>query len=331
MPGFQDTTALQTLRTVEISGVLTLLLGVIYTLAVNGEYVRLNFSRTGLLAFIVLLAGTTPVGSQTSQDGIKKQKNLPRHSIQEIVRRNLSEDVDEEDAARNLFLLGDEAVPSLVKFLSDPDRGIRAGAARGLAYIGNQEGMQAIRNAVEAEQDKATKSAMSCFLAGALVQTKLEKDLDFLKSSAERAPSLADDDETDLTAMYAALALGMRGGDDSLPALRNVAKVDDIAVEEVGKAIRWIESKSTPRQPTTGASLSDEDLIKKTVLDNTFFAEGERNETSVEQLTFNPSRDKALVSLEIYHGPKSARGYDLVLAKERGVWRVQGIWFAWVA
>jgi hypothetical protein len=35
-------------------------------------------------------------------------------------RRNLSEVVDKEDGARNLFLLGDEAVPSLTEFLSDP-------------------------------------------------------------------------------------------------------------------------------------------------------------------------------------------------------------------
>ena len=270
--------------------------------------------------------------SQTFQGGIEKEKNLPRHSIRERVRRNLAEGLDDEDAIRNLFALGDEAVPSLAKFLSDSSKETMASAARALAYIGNQQGLQALRNAIKAETDKETKSAMSCFLAGGLVQTKSERDLDFLRSSAERAQSVAaDDDEVDLTAMYAALALGMRGGDDSLPALRKVAKVDAISVEEVGKAILWIESKSTPRQATTWPSGSDEELIKKTVLDDTFFAEGERSETSVTDLAFNPGRNKALVSLEIYHSPKSARGYDLVLAKEGGAWRVVGVWFTWVA
>jgi hypothetical protein len=150
----------------------------------------------GLLAFIVLLAGTTPVGSQTSQDGIKKQKNLPRHSIQERVRRNVGGAFEDADAIRELFTLGDEAVPSLIKFLTDPGKENRGGAARGLAYIGNQQGIRALRNAIKAEMDEETKSAMTCFLAGGLVETKSESDLHFLKASVERA-NFADDDEKD--------------------------------------------------------------------------------------------------------------------------------------
>jgi hypothetical protein len=92
-----------------------------------------------------------------------------------------------------------------------------------------------------------------------------------------------------------------------------------------------MESKSTPRQTPTEPSLSDEEVIPKSVLEGTFFAEDEQNKTSIEELTFNRQRSKALVSLEIYNGPKDARGYDLILAKQNGVWRVVGIWFAWVA
>lgn len=90
--------------------------------------------------------------SQTYQGEIKKQESPPSDSIQQKVRQNLREDVDEEDGIRALFALGDVAVPSLTKFLSDPDRGRRAGAARGLAFIGNQQGMRALRNAVKAER-----------------------------------------------------------------------------------------------------------------------------------------------------------------------------------
>jgi len=167
---------------------------------------------------------------------------------------------------------------------------------------------------------------MSCFLAGGLVETKSESDLDFLRSTVERAQIVADDDEMEFSAVCAALALGMRGGDDSLAVLSKVARVDVIGVEEIGKAIQWMESKSRSNQATTGPSLSDEERIKKIVLEGTFSSQEERSETSVEELIF-----KALVSVEIYQNPKSARGYDLVLAKESGVWRVVGIWFAWVA
>jgi hypothetical protein len=65
-----------------------------------------------------------------------------------------------------------------------------------------------------------------------------------------------------------------------------------------------MESKSTPRQTPTEPSLSDEEVIRKSVLEGTFFAEDEQNKTSIEELTFNRQRSKALVSLEIYNGPK---------------------------
>lgn len=298
--------------------------------AVNGENVRLNFSRTGLLAFIGLLAGSMPLLSQTHQGGIEKQKNLPRHSAQERVRRNVGGAFEDADAIRELFTLGDEAVPSLIKFLTDPGKEKRGGAARGLAYIGNQQGIRALRHAIKAEADQETKSAMTCFLAGGLVEAKSESDLHFLRGSVERA-NFADDDEKDWPAFCAALALGMMGSSDSLPIMRKAVGADLLDSEELGKAIQWMESKSNSRQTTIGPSLSDEELIKKTVLEGTFFAEGERSETSVEEVIFNRRRSKALVSLEIYQSPKSARGYDLVLAKESGVWRVAGIWFAWVA
>jgi hypothetical protein len=100
-------------------------------------HMRPNSSRTGFLLFTGILAVAASMFSQTQQSGIEKQKNLPRNSVQATVRRDLGEDLDEEDSIGELFTLGDVAVPSLIKFLSDADQGRRAGAARGLAYIGN--------------------------------------------------------------------------------------------------------------------------------------------------------------------------------------------------
>jgi hypothetical protein len=298
-------------------------------------HLRLNSSTTRLLVFAGLLAVAAPLFCQTQQSGIEKQKSLRRHSIQERVRRNVAEAFEDEDALRELFILGDGAVPSLIRFLSDIDKDKGAWAARGLAYIGNHQGMHAIRTTIRAEKDKETESAMSCFLAGGMVQTKSQSDLDFLRSSAETA-RFADDDEAAFSAVCAALALGMRGGSDSLAVLQKVANADVLGVEEVGKAVQWIASKSTPGQTPRAQSLSEDDLIKKTVLEDTFFAQEERGSTSVEELTFNRQRNKVLVSLEITdeqmesHHRRSARGYDLVLAKENGVWRVAGVWFAWI-
>lgn len=282
---------------------------------------RIGLSVIVPLTLGALLAGAAPRSFQNSKGP----------SIAEKVRRSLSDDaLDDEDSIRALFALGDEAVPPLIKFLSHPDNGTRAGAARGLAYIGDEKGMQALRIAVKTETDEDTRSALSCFLAGGLVQAKSEADLDFLRRTVESA-RFADDNEKSVAGFCAGIALGMKGRSDSLPILQKFAGADLVDSEEIGKAILWIEGKSDSRQGLTAPGSNDEDLIKKFVLDNTFFAAKERDKTSVDNLTFNRARNKVLVSLEIYLSPKSARGYDLVLAKVKGVWRVVGIWFAWIA
>jgi HEAT repeats len=176
------------------------------TVVVNGGYVEPHFFRAGFLAITCLFAGITPLFFQGNKAEIEQQKSPPGDSIQETVRRNLSEDVDEQEGARNLFLLGDEAVPSLIKFLSDSDKAIRASAARSLAYIGNERGMQALRTAVKAERDTETKSAISCFLAGGLVETESKADLHFLRRSVE-SERLADDNEKSFWGFCAGLAL----------------------------------------------------------------------------------------------------------------------------
>jgi len=117
---------------------------------------------------------------------------------------------------------------------------------------------------------------------------------------------------------------------DSLGLLRKVAKQDVIGSEEVSEAIRWINNPR-PRQTRIGTSTSEDDLVKNAVLKDTFFVEGKRDETSVSELTFNRERNNALVALDIYHRPRTRYGYDLVLAKNNGRWKVVGIWFAWIA
>jgi len=283
------------------------------------------------LAIGALLAGAAPRFFQTSTSPIEKDAKPPSDSIQEKVHRALANDaLEDEDAIRELFLLGDEAVLPLIRFLHDPNEERRAGAARGLAYIGNQQGIQALRIASKTERDKETKSAIACFLAGGLVDTKSEHDLNYLRTSVERA-RFVDDDDKEFPAFCAALALAMRGRKDSLPLLQKVAKADVLDSDEIEKSILWIQNKSASGQVNTGPASNDEELIKRFVLDGTFFAEKQRDKTSVEQITFNSARNRVLVSVEIYLSRRDARGYDVVLAKESGVWRVVGIWFAWVA
>lgn len=269
---------------------------------------------------LLLLLGSA-ILSGVSEAEARGQKDRAYNSMPNSLQRKVAKDLeDDEDGARQLFLLGRESISPLIEFLSDPGEGRRVAAARGLAYIGAPQGMQALRNAIKTEKDEETKSVISCFLAGGLLETKSESDLNFLRNSVA---------SPDFPGFCAALALGMRGGNDSLSLLRKVVKAN--GPEEVEEAIRWMEEKkSIPKRATPKASERDEELIKKIVLDDTFFAEEERDNTSVEELTFNRARNRALVTLEIDRG-KYAQGYDLVLAKESGVWRVVGIWFVWTA
>lgn len=233
-----------------------------------------------LLALSSLFVVAAPVVSEIKQTGMKKQESASQRSMQDRVRQNLSKDLDDEDAIAELFAFGDDAVPSLINFLSDPDREKRMGAARGLAYIGNHQGLQALRSTARSERDKEAKDMVSYFLAGALVDSKSEQDMSFLRNSVEGALSAKDTDETPSAAISASLALAMMGRKDSLPLLRKVAKMDTLPADEIQKAVLWIEKKSVGT-PTLGATQpgSDDDLVKKVVLDQTFFAEAERDKT----------------------------------------------------
>lgn len=289
----------------------------------------------GKLVILLLLTSATFLNA--CKRDARKQESLPHDSMHDSVQRNVAKDLeDDEEGIKQLFLLGDEAVPSLMRFLSDPDEEKRASAARGLAYIGNDEGMQALRNAITSEHDKEAKAEMSYFLVGGLVEATSESDLSFLRSSVENAQFVDEDDESALPGLSAALALGMRGESDSLALLRKIAKQQSICSEEIAEAIRWIENKTAPRWSNVPASSSEEELVKSIALDGTFFAEQKRQEISVAEMTFNRERNRVLVSLEIHRlsRPGSKRrlgyGYDLVLAKKSGKWRPVGIWFSWI-
>jgi hypothetical protein len=87
------------------------------------------------------------------------QQKGPRRSVQHIVQQNLTKDLeDDEDGARQLFLLGDQGVSPLIKFLSGANKEKRASAAKALAYIGNALGMHALRSAVQSERDTERRS-----------------------------------------------------------------------------------------------------------------------------------------------------------------------------
>jgi hypothetical protein len=74
--------------------------------------------------------------------------------------------------------------------------------------------------------------------------------------------------------------------------------------------------------PSSGTE-SDSDKIEKTVLRSAYYAEREPHPPSVDKVVFTKDGRRALATLQIYHGPKNAQGYNIVLQKSDGAWRIE--------
>jgi hypothetical protein len=300
--------------------------------------IRDKFNRTLAfpMALLILFGWALP---QLLSSGVKKQRTTQSGSVPRAVKEFLAQSDEDETAVSKLFLIGDEAVPSLVKSLRSPDKDIKRHAARGLAYIGNEQGVAALRSAIVSETDVETKSAFYYFLAGGLVQTKSRRDVDLLTRFVSKAIAAKEDadDIENAPAITSALALAMRGRTEALPTLRMAAKLDLVGSEEVSKAVDWLESDAAAEAQTRTAEsgkplkLDDKAQVEETILRNTFFAEAKGDEVSLSLVQFNSTKTKVLVSLEIGSGPRDHRSYDLVLTKEDSKWRVNGIWLSGIA
>ena len=160
------------------------------------------------------------------------------------------------------------------------------------------------------------------------MQPSSQEEWDFLQISIKGYR-----DEDDGASINAALALGTNGSEKALRLLQTAQPLDEdqIPDNEIAKAVRWIQHGPPNKGATSTGTQSDSEQIRRTVLENAFYAEGERKHLSVEKIVFTKEKSRALVSVEIYRGPKDARGYDVVLQKSTGTWEIVGVWFSWIA
>jgi hypothetical protein len=280
-----------------------------------------------VLSGVALFMGMSsffPAGSNYAEP---YQERSGSGAPQDRVQQLLSDGQDEEVAATLIFELGAGAVADLTKALQDGHHVERASQA--LAYLGGPEERKVVRKAIGSEEDGEKKSLMSSFLAGALVEPASREEWDFLQSCIKSYK-----EEDDGASINAALALGTNASQKALRLLQTARPLDEeqIPDNEIAKAVRWIKQKSSTRPTASTGAQSDSVQIRRTVLQNAFYAEGERKYLSLEKIVFTKEKTRALVSVEIYHGPKNARGYDLVLQKNNiGTWKIVGVWFSWIA
>jgi len=262
----------------------------------------------------------------------KHSTDVTNQSSTEMVQQFLSDQqTDDAEAIGLIFRLDNEALPDLVKALRQGKSVERA--SRALAYLGGPDERKILRKAIAIEGDVDKKWIISSFLAGALVEPVSEEEWDFLETSIKGYKNEA----RSFSSFSAVLALGTNASPRALRLLQTIGSSDgpstsdNDTVKGAGQAIRWISRRSAGGVSASAQTGSDPDQIKRTVMENVFFAEGETEHLSIQRIVFTKDRNRALVSVEINRGPRDVHGYDIVLQRNAGTWKIAGVWFSWSA
>jgi len=238
---------------------------------------------------------------------------------------------DDAEAVRRIFRLGSEAVPTLVAALRKRTSVERA--SRALVYLGGSGERKVVRELIATEKDPEKKGVIASFLAGALVEPASGEEWGFLESCVKGYK----DEAKGFAAFSAVLALGINASPKALQLLQSVGSPEQRSgsendtEEEAGQAIRWVNQRSLSKVLTSAEKESDSDQIKRTILQDAFFAAGESENLSFEEIAFTQDQTHALVSLDVRGSNKNFHGYDIVLRKESGMWKITGAWFSWAS
>jgi hypothetical protein len=284
-----------------------------------------------LLMATLLLPGSSLISDDVLARSLPKdgQNELSREAVQHLLS---DQQMDDSDAIKLIFQQGVNALPILLTSLQEGKNIERASLA--LASLGGAKEREIFLGVIAEQKDHEKKKLMSSFLAGALVEPSSEDEWHFLETCLTEYK----DESKVFTSFSAALALGINGSPRALHLLQTVVSTnqssppDNDTVQEVKEAINWIKQRSAKREsPNPTTTGSDSEQIRQIVLDHVFFAKRERERSSVEDIVFTRDKSRALVSVEIYRGSKDARGYDIVLERNPGMWRIVGAWAIWAA
>jgi|SRR5271169_2661107 len=258
-----------------------------------------------------------------------RSKDETNESTSQRVQKLLSDQqIDDSDAIRLIFKEDANAVPTLLAALRKGKNVERASWA--LANLGGPRDHEVLRSLIAAEKDEEKKWIMSSFLAGALVEPFSDEEWHFLETC------LRGYKDESLASYSATLALGVNASPRALHLLQAVVPTDQSfasdneTVQEVRQAIRWIEQRSSvSREATPAETGSDSEQIKHIVLENAFYAVGKPEAPSVDDIIFTREKNRALVSVEVYVSPRDVQGYDIVLERRSGKWKITGVWYTW--
>jgi hypothetical protein len=284
------------------------------------------FLTAALFLLVFSLAGGDIHAGSSPRDGTNEPSR-------ERVQRLLSDQrIDDSEAITLIFKEDEIALPLLLTALRERKNVERASWA--LASLGGPKEREVLRTVIVAEKDQEKKWLMSSFLAGALVEPASDEEWHFLETCLRGYKN----EDRAFASFSAALALGVNASPHALQILEAIVtpgqspSPDNDTFQEVTQAIQWIKHRSSLGKGAARAqSESDSEQIKHVVLGNAFYAEGERGHFSVEDIVFTSQKGRALVSVEVYRGPKDAHGYNIVLERRSGAWKIVGVWASWAA
>lgn len=278
---------------------------------------------------LVFLLGSGEVSTQIlARDRSGREMTGSTESVEQLLS---DQKIEDGEAVQKIFELGSAAIPNLIAALQKGTNVERA--SRALVYLGGPEDRKVLRGLIETEKDPEKKWVMAGFLAGALVQPASPEDWGFLRSCLAGYK----DETKNYATLSAVIALGINASPKALELLQPVADApqkrgsENDNVVEARQAIRWIKEKSLVKTSISNEKGSDSEQIKETILQRAFMVAGEVNKVSFDDASFTENRKRALVSLKVPASNGNPQGYDIVLQKEFGVWKIIGAWYTWAA
>jgi hypothetical protein len=264
-----------------------------------------------------------------------------------------SDDVFEEDRiASTAFLLEQKAIPILEKALSLPDEEKAYLAGRALAVIGGEQAIAVLRKKCEETKNNWIKSLL-CF---ALASRGKPEDVKYLIDSLQ-GEHIGDEGAPILSAAY---SLGVLKAEQARgPLQQTVEKNSGFASEAARTALQWMDQKpwQTPQAVSAegkdggiltlfrfGIPRSDEaDVFIERNTQRIWqrrerswsYHNGPAPQKETPSIWFNvrisPDGARAFCSVGLLFGPLNGSGYDFVLRKVEGEWRVVGVALTWVS
>lgn len=218
----------------------------------------------------------------------------------------MSSVIDNEDKLAKLFAVGDKRIADLIRALDDSDSEISLRAQIVIRYLGNEQGMNALRDSY--------KKSGKIRLAGPIPLPLNEWDYNFLDGYALRRPP---NEWSDLAVSYI-FALALDGSPRAKAVLDQMIKLAHNLDESTytKDTINQVQGNQPGKLLTGTANLAD------LVLANAFFVNPQsRKYTTARLLGFNAAKDKALIEVYINRGPLAEEWFHVVIRKVDQGWK----------